>query len=467
MSDGPAHRTTSNVKRRRNNVLFLVFPSIFFGFFLGTYSNVIKQTAVFMPGSIGLHFDFLAAPEDGRTNATKDLQNTTSNDSSNTKPKSRTYQSPIESMLPDPSNPMLQRELMKHDRYVVDSLAYIQTFNSAQKYATAQLSLRGSGNLIVADSLRESATDENKITVVLLTVNRAIPYIAVALASLLRGHSPKEFVQDFNVHVCNLEKRSSRRTYPLWDILKERLPFLTYHDWTDKYPELKSIRQSTVLYMEEQRRDYVKALKICKEASTKWCIVFEDDVVFPNRFADKFNRLIGRNDKIDFERLGGNGTIAVDASKVFMVKLFNQHNREGAGAKEGGFSDEKYIRNRYDLERAVDVLEMREKGLDMEEVQYNFRMSLGLYGLVSNAYPSTTLHQMIDFLENSNHQLGMPTDTLLGANFMFKSKKKALEINPSLVNHIGFYSEGENNGASLGLGRLATDVRFQIDDAHR
>mmetsp|Transcript_3133 Transcript_3133/g.6783 ORF Transcript_3133/g.6783 Transcript_3133/m.6783 type:complete len:435 (-) Transcript_3133:883-2187(-) len=433
MSTGTAQRG-----RSRRNILF-IFPSVLIGFILGSYSSTIQRIATLTPQSFSLLLD-LPAPANSNKSTTDNTSPEKELDHNTTTFDDR-YRSPVESMLPHFANRAVEKEMAKHDRLVVDSLAYLTSFNSAQEYA---------------ELINRQPDSSKKLTIVILTVNRAVPYVAVTLASLIRGHSKEEFAEKLNVHVCNLEKRPDRiNTYYLFQTLRERLGgFISFHSWNEKYPELSSIKRKGILYMEEQRRDYIKALTMCKEAGSKWCVVLEDDTVLP--------------DELECERLsGGNGTFVVDATKLMLVKLYAPFNN--AFDKSGkSMSSKEYGRagEGYDKDRAIDVVEARENGESVKEVKYSLKLSTAGYGIVSNAYPAHILDPMIDYLTNNKFQQGQPTDTAINFLYYLKTKKTILEMRPSLVNHVGHYSENNNGGASVGK-RLSTDVRFQIDDAHR
>ena len=440
-----------------------------------------------MPGSVGvLSMDSPITPLGaGLFTASSNITSAasgqpTASSSSNAAPhgiKDNGYQSPVESMTPNFPNRIVEKEVTKHDRLVVESLAFVNSFNSAQKYLGLQKKqlkqsdkASVSGHLhnkqLLVPSRTPSASSPETLTLVFLTVNRAVPYIAVALASLIRGHTPEIFVKRLNVHVCNLEKRSDRiKSFHLFETLKERFPFITFHSWNEKYPELKSVRGYNV-FMEEQRRDYVKALKICKEAAGPWCQILEDDTLFPARFAQKFDKIVGSKDVLESAGLGGSGkTIQIQKSKLLMVKLYNPYN--DPLSKERNLYSEMYEQEAYDSDRAVTAVE--HKGKSPDETKYSFQISLSGYGIVSNAYPSSSVEPLIEYLETKNFQLGHPTDTSINFSYPMRSKKKVLEITPSLVNHIGFYSENQGyteQGVTLSKS-ISTDVRFNIDDGHR
>lgn len=206
-----------------------------------------------MPGSVGvLSMDSPIIPLGaGLFTASSNITSAasgqpTASSSSNAAPhglKDNGYQSPVESMTPNFPNRIVEKEVTKHDRLVVESLAFVNAFNSAQKYLGLQRKqlkqsdkASVSGHLhnkqLLVPSRTSSASSPETLTLVFLTVNRAVPYIAVALASLIRGHTPEIFVKRLNVHVCNLEKRSDRiKSFHLFETLKERFPFITFHSW--------------------------------------------------------------------------------------------------------------------------------------------------------------------------------------------------------------------------------------------
>ena len=448
---------------RHHVILCIILPSIIFGYVLRTYLSIIQSTTrtISIPGSLGFLIDVpsqsicnhnttrdaLDPPTDKKASPAKPQHNGTFDDG---------YRSPVESMLPHFGNRAIEQEMIKHDRLIIDSLAYLMSFNSARDY------------LELMKKQTKNTSSQQMITIIILTVNRAVPYIAATLASLVRGHSKEEFVNKLNVHVCNLEKRPDRmNTYNLFQTLQQRFTFINFHNWNEKYTELSSIRSRDVLYMEEQRRDYIKTLSMCKDAGSKWCVVLEDDTVFPVRFADKFNRYVN-SDELEFARAGGgNGTVKLKAqADLMMVKLYSPFNNQFDKSGKS-LSTSEYGRDGYDIDRAIDVVEARKNCESVKEVKYSLKLSTSGYGIVSNAYPAHILAPMIDHLTKTKFQIGQPTDTAINFLYYLKTKKIILETVPSMINHIGHYSENANGGASIGEGRLSTDVRFQIDDAHR
>ena len=476
----------------------VVLPSVLLGIAIGSYGRSIHQLAVFLPGSVGVLSNKdapitalgvgLFASSSSSPSSSNSTSATLGQDRASTQSygtalgaKDDHYQSPVESMIPRFPNGIVEKEVVKHDRLVVESLAFVNSFKGGKKYldliqqrkqSNKSNSVSVSGHLrnkqLQVPSRTTSVPSPEPLTVVFLTVNRAVPYIAVALASLIRGHTPETFVERLSVHVCNLEKRKDRiQTFHLFDTLKERFPFITFHSWNEKYPELKSVRGYNV-FMEEQRRDYVKALKICKEAAGPWCQIYEDDTLFPARFAQKFDKIISAKDVLESAGLGGSRkTIEIPISKLLMVKLYNPYN--DPLSKERNIYSEMYGQEAYNSDRAITAMEARDEGKAPEETKYSFQISLSGYGIVSNAYPLSSVEPLIQYLETNKFQVGHPTDTSINFSFPMKSKKKVMEVTPSLVNHIGFYSENQDykgQGATLSKS-ISTDVRFNIDDGHR
>lgn len=126
-------------------------------------------------------------------------------------------------------NEALQREVKKHDRYLVDSLAHLNQFDESQatKY------------------IHKEAVDGRRFTFVVLTINRSLPYLAIFLSTLIRGHTFKDFLQ-LDVHVANIERRPGRGDYHLFDELKRKIPFATFHDWRAPYQKYENITDPKV-----------------------------------------------------------------------------------------------------------------------------------------------------------------------------------------------------------------------------
>mmetsp|Transcript_18446 Transcript_18446/g.53189 ORF Transcript_18446/g.53189 Transcript_18446/m.53189 type:complete len:151 (+) Transcript_18446:383-835(+) len=99
------------------------------------------------------------------------------------------YTSPVDSMVmhrfPTES---VEQDVRKHDRWVIESLAYLTSFDNAASY-------------------EEYKSDASKpITLVVLTVNRTVPYLSLLVSMQIRGHPQDVFMQSMEVRIVNGEE---------------------------------------------------------------------------------------------------------------------------------------------------------------------------------------------------------------------------------------------------------------------
>ena len=377
------------------------------------------------------------------------------------------YQSPVDSMLNGFPNDAMEREIQKHDRWVVDSQAFLHTFD-AEKYQGASTS-----------------TNHKKLmTIIVLTINRSVPYVSVVLSTLIRGHTPEVFERYIDLHVINIERRPDRTPNTYFADLQRKLgSFIHFWDWSDHYKETDHIRKMNkpqVLYMEDQRIDIIRSLKLCKERNSAWCLLVEDDAVFPVGFAFKFDQYInveryenatlpgGAKQNYDSPQLepgADNSTGPVMSGRLGFVKLYVPYNDGladglGKGKSGGNIKAAEYSLDDYHRERALDLYE--EDTLKNAEVHYRVQASWTMYGGVANSYPKDKLDMLISYLQHTKRFKNYPTDTLLNFDFIVGTKLALLETHPSMVGHIGYYRE--NLDAGRGIGEISTDIRFKIDD---
>ena len=194
------------------------------------------------------------------------------------------------SMLSDFPNGAIEREMRRHDRYVVDGLAFVNTIKG----------FKVSGG---AKNATGTAISGRPYTLVILTRNRAVPYVAVLIAMLLRGHEPREFRLMLDIHVVNVERRRGKKErYHLFDSMERKFSQLVaFHSWTDPYPELGDMppnddgKGSEKWFDDNERLDYIRSLGICQSAElSKWCIVLQDDALPIDNFVGNIQHYIDR-----------------------------------------------------------------------------------------------------------------------------------------------------------------------------
>mmetsp|Transcript_26579 Transcript_26579/g.57671 ORF Transcript_26579/g.57671 Transcript_26579/m.57671 type:complete len:515 (+) Transcript_26579:112-1656(+) len=496
-------RSRSGSTRRGGRVRHVISPVFFilFGVLLGRYL---------------LSFDVLGHGMIGNAPATTSIGAGSSSDNAATLPdanrsttRATGATSSVASMLNHFPNQAIESEVHQHDRWIVDSLSYLHGFakSDVERYASASAAMNANQN--------QTESSQASVTIIIFTVDRSVPYLTVGLSVLIRGHDPRTFANSLDVHVINVERRLSlsdesrknNRRYVLFDELREKLSaFITFHDWSDPYPEHSHLVDKKQRFLAGQKRDFIRALEgLCKEReNTKWCIMLEDDAVPVVDFATKFNKYVG-NPEIYINANGPDGL-----GKVAVVKLFvpfnDGHNKQNGGRDLVG---EDYARERYDIDRGVDVLEAEARGMHNNPIRYKIQSSSVSYGAVAEAYPRHIFDELSLYLRRMDQDsvppaastsnglffggVGgkkinvavkkkqrkiIPLDLSVGYHFILKTnlKYKVLACSPSLVKHIGHVSSFSalvnpdselSRGGYMNYNRLSTDVRFALDDGSK
>ena len=358
-------------------------------------------------------------------------------------------------MVPCYTTEALHREIERHDRFIVDSIAYMNAFdgNAIPNY------------MDLPDAAKEEEGNAKPVALIILTVNRYVPYLAALLTSLLRGHRPEYLRDKIDLHVINIERRDCKCGYHLYYEYQSRIPFASFHDWTADYPEHEGIVDETKQYLANQRRDYVRALTLCKEQKSEWCVILEDDVVVSANFIPKFMGLMSKEDASSM--LENVGVISL----YYPLNDIYNFNQKELWRSSYATSDE----------FALDVNATRYSGVNeagKQHIEYQLEDNDRKYGEAANAYPSVVLDELIDFLQREpSNSTKENTDVAIMNEFIEATKKKRLKVSPSLVGHMGVYSEHRANIKEVFVGNrkeskkgsgvffmLSSDVRFQLEE---
>ena len=363
------------------------------------------------------------------------------------------HRGPYQSIVPCYTTEALHREIERHDRFIVDSVAYMNAFdgNAIPSYEVS------------SDTAKEGGITK-PVTMVILTVHRYVPYLAALLTSLLRGHRPDYLRDTIDLHVINIERRECKCGYHLFGEYQSRIPFASFHDWTADYPEHKGIVDDTKQYLANQRRDYVRALKLCKGQKSKWCVILEDDVVVSANFVPKFMELMSKEESLSMQE-----NVGVISLYYPLNDIYN-------------FNQKELWRTSYATSNAyaLDVNATKYSGVNLSgkhRIDYQLESNDRKYGMAANAYPLGVLDELIGFLQREpSNSTKQNTDVAIMNEFIEATKKKRLKISPSLVGHIGVYSEHRANVKEVFVGNrkeskkgsgvffmLSSDVRFHLE----
>lgn len=349
------------------------------------------------------------------------------------------------------------RAMHHHDRALVTSTHYL--------------------NSLTEEQLQQWQPAQNpSLTLVILTCHRSVPYINVLVASLLQGQAPEELSSSVQVHVLDVERDPALQDSHEARIL-QKIPLLQYRNASNGVTEDDT-------WLVRGTKDYVKALRACQEGPhvTPWCVILEEDALLTDDFLRKF-------------REGVVDQLQDDRHKVAFVKLWTTDWWDGfenedlpkmtlwivAAASmltvlvdclccKGGQRANRIIPLLMFfvfsvLTIAVNLYIVNAQALSqVGQPSYLHLRELGQHhasGNVAIAYPNRVVPAVVEFVESaaSFKGDGDPIDVVIGVHFCSHNPQfHALEVAPSLVQHMGVYSSG-------GLGKNSGDFFYLKQDS--
>lgn len=316
------------------------------------------------------------------------------------------------------------------------------------------------------------------VTMVILTCHRTVPYINVLVASLLQGQSPEELAEGLRVRVLNVERDPVLRDSHEARLLR-KIPLLQYQDAaTNRHAESDTWVMRGV-------KDYMTALRACQVGvPTAWCIIVEEDALLTSDFVWKFEEAVA-------------GLLGDGAKTTAFVKLWTTDWWDGFENEDWPKLALMIIAAAGLLTAVVDCLccSERRRGnhtlplllcfaffvvtitVNLLIVNAQFLSQIGeqpgslqlrplgrhhASGTVAIAYPLHTVPRILEFVETTLKAGSYdPIDVIIGRQFVLEHPDLcALEVAPSLAQHIGVYSSG---GREKNLGdflALKQDSRF-------
>ena len=348
-----------------------------------------------------------------------------------------------------------ENEIEKHDRLLVQGMQYMKSFlkTNITKVKTNKTYDNDSG-------------PKTKSPIVCLNIylcNRRIPYINSLLMSLT-SFSSEESEIDFRnaaqIHLLNTEKRSDRMHFPY---LKDQLSKMSFvhevHNVT--YPDeiYSNITDRELNFRETFLSDEISGLKICVESGLPYCLMIEEDAIVPVDFMTLLlEQVIQPLEKQGaFNPEDGTGDISV-------LSLYSYYNLVFFGPHRLHYS--RYSKNKYNEDRAK--MNIERWGMNMLPYQPQFKVTEKdyKYGTVAMLYTRQSAIKLIKYLQKVGVDPIHNADEFMNANENFPSVMgvKRKHVMPSLVNHIGYYSERMAHVKARGMfSQLNTDSRFTYD----
>lgn len=385
--------------------------------------------------------------------------------------------------VPEPGYPKLthlvdyrtsatENEIEKHDRLLVQGFYYMKNYLLSNIHNVDSPMKKNNHNLRQSTTTTHKSNNLNPnnnnpnptICLNIYLCNRRIPYINslfMTLTSFSNNQHEENFRYSTQVHLLNTEKRENRLHFPYLDEQLSKLDFvhevhnITYAD--EIYVNVN--KERGLDFRETFISDTISGLKICIKSGLPYCIMMEEDAVVPVDFISLLLEQVIQ----PLEKKGmlnpkdGTGSISV-------LSLYSYYNLVFFGPHRLHFA--RYSKNKYQQDKAKSNIERW--GLNMLPYypQYNVFNKDYKYGTVSMFYTRQSAIELVKYMSKVGVDPIHNADEFINADEYFPTvmNMKRKHVSPSLVNHIGYYSERMAAVKSRGMfSQLNTDSRFMFD----
>lgn len=336
---------------------------------------------------------------------------------------------PRRSTVEDFATRAVEMEVQKHDRLIVEGMAYMKDLTE-EKLKPFQ------------GKPQQQAT--RKLCINISVCNRRIPYIDAAMMTLMTGQSPDRLNSYAQVNLLNTERRKEFVNFDRMKIDFPKIPFVNIYNLSaSDTGEIYEFRKQFLL-------DMIQSLKICYDTKLPWCLTMEEDAVFPPNFIDQLEKFVI-------------APMEKERDEISVISLYAYYNQVWSGPRRLVLPE--YSRGMYEQERARTKKEREALGLP--DPPENFKVSEFdyPYGTVALLYPRHAVEKLIPYLEKFVEGEKFDADVLINSKGKFPKYMgfKRRHVQPSLINHIGFYSRRMKDVTDRGIfSQLNTDVRFQV-----
>jgi len=393
-----------------------------------------------------------------------------------------------------------EQEMAKHDRYIVHGILYTDMLSSSY--------IRSNWNLPTRQQNKQYPWIKGKVCINIFVRNGPIPYINALIMTLMGSHENKEgdtiakrhkagqkLLSYTKLNILDIERGANKNKYD--DIRKKvmHLPFIHYNS----VPEIETSQKITSARL-NKIQDYLASANICVQSKMPWCLMMEEHTVVPTNFLESLQRFVTAPlesflsshltaDK-DIERVAG--------EKFSVLSLFSSwesKNHVSDGRRRRiDIGDILYSRTFYDKDRSFLNSERKALGIDEYHAEYEmFPVADSDAPLSGNNVAmffrtSSVKERLIPFLKQmeqqeknklfwrslswfpsvslSDEEESVPFD--LEVEFAHNSGLNRYELEPSLVNRIGFYDDqllesDHQYDTRLHVSNWNTDPRFLFE----
>jgi len=332
----------------------------------------------------------------------------------------------------------MKYEVQKHDRLIIEGLAFMDDLNLGSEWKPKSIQ-----------------KEKWKLCMNIFICNRRIPYINSFLMSLINHDTPEELLSYAKINLLNTEKRIDRIDFSYMKDILSQLPFISeVHNVTyvDKIYE-SVIQERSLTFREEFISDQISGLRVCIDSNLDWCLMIEEDVILPVNFVKYLERDVIGPIEMNWTQ-----------DEISFISLYSYYNLVFFGNRT--LVDPWYSKKQYENDRAISNSERKAKGKNPYKAQFSVKKKDYKYGTVAMLYTLDSAKKLVQYLEKVGVDPVHNADEFINDNKYFPSfiKKPRRQVEPSLVNHIGFYSERMKATETRGtFSQLNTDVRFIYD----
>lgn len=350
-----------------------------------------------------------------------------------------------------------EAEIEKHDRLLVQGMYFMKRDLESQLDLMSTLPSSSSYSLASSNTLPSPL-----ICINIYVCNRRVPYINTLLMSLLSFTNSKSIADMKHlaqIRLLNTEKRPERMDFRYMKQVLSKLPFVhSVHDITYKDDIYSNIQDRELTFRESFLSDEISGLKICIDSGLPFCLMMEEDSVVPVDFISKlYNHVIDPLQTQGILRMDGTGKISV-------LSLYAYYNLAVKGNERLYYPE--YAKGQYQKDYARTNAERYSQGMPPYQDAYHIQNHEYMYGTVAMFYTRESAIQLVKYLQSVGVDPIHNADEFMNCELYFPKEMgiPRKDVQPSLVNHIGYYSERLGKLPERGMfNQLNTDVRFMYD----
>jgi len=384
-----------------------------------------------------------------------------------------------------------EKEMARHDRYIIHGLVYTRmlTDEYLKKHWSFEENMRHG----------RPPLGKKKISINIFMKNRALPYINALVMTLMGSHEHDEktilsgegsiLLSHTNLNLFDTERRTDRLKYD--DIRRGvmKLPFLNLHRTATASVEgTGTLRNSTSTKL-EKIQDYLASAKVCVDSNLQWCLMLEEYSVVPKTFLGLLQKFVtAPMESLTLAHGTPQQADAFLANTFSVISLFSAFDWKSRTPL--AVHNPEYSKTLYDFDRGKLNPERKSLNLKKYHAEYvmypisnaDYTKSVGESNVALLFTTFNVKEKLIPFLqilekEEERRISGWQwpytrkyenPELNLELEFAKYTGIKQYQIEPSLVNRIGFYDEDVRDHDNfsqhrLGITNWHTDPRFLFE----